>query len=121
MEITDFITTNNNCTASSITSILPFGGSSFSHLNYIFIDELVTANLKIEKNPSICSGKPIIRGTRIGVAQIVELNCLLGWSEEQILNAYPHLTIEQIKAAQSYYFAHSEEIDNYIKLEKEID
>lgn len=75
----------------------------------------------IDKNPYICNNKPIIRGTRITVSQIVEMYDFLEGSVEGILDAYPHLDKEQIQAALDYYYHHVMEIDEYIKLEKEID
>jgi len=51
----------------------------------------------IEINPEICSGKPIIKGTRIPVKIILEL-LANGWSIEDIKEEYD-LTEEQIKDA----------------------
>ena len=43
-------------------------------------------------------GKPVIKGTRISVEFLVEL-LANGWTHEQILKNYPHLTAEDILAA----------------------
>jgi uncharacterized protein (DUF433 family) len=56
---------------------------------------------RISIDPNICFGKPCIRGTRIWVALIIE-NLADGASEEEILEAYPSLTSEDIKAALAY-------------------
>lgn len=57
--------------------------------------------LWIERKPGVLCGKPVIKGTRISVDFILErLGC--GWSEAQILESYPHLTSEHIRAAQLY-------------------
>ena len=52
---------------------------------------------RIEINPKIMLGKPIIKGTRITVQNILEL---LGANEtyDYILEAYPNLTVEDIRA-----------------------
>jgi uncharacterized protein (DUF433 family) len=52
---------------------------------------------RIEINPKIMLGKPIIKGTRITVQNILEL---LGANEtyDNILEAYPNLTVEDIRA-----------------------
>lgn len=52
---------------------------------------------RIEINPKIMVGKPIIKGTRITVQNILEL---LGANEtyDNILEAYPNLTVEDIRA-----------------------
>ena len=52
-------------------------------------------------DPRIMGGKPIIKGTRIPVYFILEL-LSNGWSIEDILKEYPHLTREDILAAIRY-------------------
>jgi uncharacterized protein (DUF433 family) len=56
---------------------------------------------RIEINPEILVGKPIIKGTRISVEFILEL-LASGWSEEEILKNYPQLQKEDILAAIEY-------------------
>ncbi len=55
----------------------------------------------ISSNPDICHGKPCIKGTRIPVYLIVSL-ISEGMSIEEIINDYPSLTAENIKAAIQY-------------------
>ena len=56
---------------------------------------------RIEVNPHICHGKPVIRGTRIMVRNI--LGSLAGGdSISDILENYPELTVEDIEAALAY-------------------
>jgi len=45
--------------------------------------------------------KPKLEGTRLGVGLILE-RLGNGWSVEQLIEAYPHITEEQIQACQSY-------------------
>jgi len=52
----------------------------------------------IELNPQVMTGKPVIKGTRITVERIMEM-VATGDTVEDILEAYPHLTKEQILAA----------------------
>lgn len=52
----------------------------------------------IEINPDICNGRPVIRGTRITVQTILEF-LGAGDSPEQILEANPNLSKEDILAA----------------------
>lgn len=111
---------DNDTWTSGIIPVLPMG-SSFSSRAHVSASEIVSRDVLVDRNSNICSGKPIIRGTRIAVSQIVELYYFLGWGVERILNAYPHLTVDQILAALDYYTYHTKEIDDYIKLEKEID
>jgi uncharacterized protein (DUF433 family) len=56
---------------------------------------------RISQNPKVMVGKPVIRGTRITVELI--LRALGdGWSIEQIVEQYPHLTRDDILAAQAF-------------------
>ena len=52
----------------------------------------------IEINPKIMMGKPVINGTRITVEQVLE-SLSETTSIENVLNAHPHLTEEQVHAA----------------------
>jgi uncharacterized protein (DUF433 family) len=56
---------------------------------------------RIEVNPDVLVGKPVIRGTRIAVEFIIEL---LGedWTEAQVLENYPQLKHDDILAALRY-------------------
>lgn len=52
-------------------------------------------------NPDILGGKPVIAGTRISVQLILE-KMRDGWTINDLLDDYPHLTREQIIAALAY-------------------
>ncbi|MDK2855975.1 MAG: hypothetical protein PWQ86_1188 [Bacillota bacterium] len=56
---------------------------------------------RIVCNPEILGGKPVIKGTRIAVYLILDL-LSEGYSFEDILRLYPHLTTEDIKACIRY-------------------
>ena len=56
---------------------------------------------RIEVNPKILGGKPVIKGTRIPVYLILEL-LSAGYDFKRIITAYPTLTEEDIKAAVNY-------------------
>lgn len=55
----------------------------------------------IEINPKILMGKPVIKGTRISVELILE-KLSAGETESEILQAHPHITKENIKAALAF-------------------
>jgi len=55
----------------------------------------------IERNPEVMLGKPIIKGTRITV-EIVMRKLAGGHTIQQLLQAYPQLNEEQIKAVFEY-------------------
>ena len=56
---------------------------------------------RITSDPSVCHGKPCIRGTRIMISVVLD-NLADGLSLEEILEEYPPLTVEDIRAAISY-------------------
>lgn len=58
---------------------------------------MYTLNERIEINPAVCHGSPVIRGTRILVSQV--LGALSGGDTiEDILSDYPGLSSEDISA-----------------------
>ena len=56
---------------------------------------------RIEINPTIMMGKPVIRGTRITVELILR-KLAEGASEADLLQDYPHITTVDIRAAVAY-------------------
>ena len=56
---------------------------------------------RIEINPEVMLGKPVIRGTRITVELILR-KLSEGASETDLLEAYPRLTRRDIQAALAY-------------------
>lgn len=56
---------------------------------------------RIVMNPRIMAGKPTVKGTRITVEMILrELGD--GMTPEQILEEHPHLSADDIRAAQAF-------------------
>lgn len=56
---------------------------------------------RISINPTVCFGKPCIKGTRIWVSLI--LDCLAsGVSPEEVQKEYPDLTLLDIQACLAY-------------------
>ena len=58
-------------------------------------------NERIITDPAICAGKPVIRGTRIMVRNILGL-VAGGYSVDRIVQTYPELTKEDVSAALEY-------------------
>ena len=56
---------------------------------------------RIDVNPKVMLGKPVIRGTRISVELIVR-KLGEGATEAELVDAYPHLTVDDIRAALAY-------------------
>lgn len=56
---------------------------------------------RIAHDPGIRSGKPVIRGTRIAVSDILEY-LAGGMSQEEILADFPDLAADDIRAALAF-------------------
>ena len=56
---------------------------------------------RIVTDPEILVGQPVIKGTRIAVEFVVDL-LGRGWTNEQILHEYDHLTPQDIQACLAY-------------------
>lgn len=56
---------------------------------------------RIEVNPHVLLGKPVVKGTRLSVEFVIDL-LAQGWSDEEILRNYPHLSREDIHACLAY-------------------
>jgi len=56
---------------------------------------------KIEINPKVMMGKPVIKGTRITVGLILK-KLSEGISKNDLLDAYPNITEDDIQAALAY-------------------
>ena len=56
---------------------------------------------RIEVNPGVMVGKPVIKGTRVPVDSIVRLMAQ-GMTVKEILEDYPQLTKEDVRAALEY-------------------
>lgn len=56
---------------------------------------------RIEIDPRVCGGQPVVKGTRISVATILE-QLETGESWESLLLGYPELAREDIQAALEY-------------------
>ncbi len=55
----------------------------------------------ITSSPVVCGGRPHIAGTRISV-EIIQDHVTAGYTIEQLKHVYPHLSVEQIRAAIKY-------------------
>jgi uncharacterized protein (DUF433 family) len=56
---------------------------------------------RISMDPAVMLGKPVIRGTRVTVEQVLrELGA--GMSVDEVRAAHPRLTVEDIRAAQAF-------------------
>lgn len=56
---------------------------------------------RVAADPRVCAGKPCIRGTRIYIAIILD-GLAEGLTPEQIIDHYPQLTHDDMRAALAY-------------------
>jgi uncharacterized protein (DUF433 family) len=56
---------------------------------------------RIEVNPKILVGKPVVKGTRLAVEFVLGL-LAEGWTHEELLEEYPQLKEEDISAVLHY-------------------
>lgn len=55
----------------------------------------------IKTDPDIAFGKPVVRGTRLAAEFILDLYAG-GWTDQDVLANYPHLTIEDLRAVFAF-------------------
>jgi uncharacterized protein (DUF433 family)/predicted nuclease of predicted toxin-antitoxin system len=73
----------------------------------------------VEINPKICSGSPVIAGTRVRIVDIALEYEYLNRTPDEIINAHPHLKLEQIHDALSYYYGNRDALDKKIREDKQ--
>ena len=56
---------------------------------------------RITIDPQVLVGKPVVKGTRVAVELIVDL-LAAGWTQDQILDSYPTLRAEDVRACLAY-------------------
>ena len=65
----------------------------------------------IGRRSGVRGGAPVIAGTGIRVLDVAIRYEIMGMQPDEIMAALPHLTLPQIHAALSYYYAHKAELD----------
>lgn len=56
---------------------------------------------RIEIDPDVCNGRPVVRGTRIAVQSVLEF-LSAGDSVEEVLEEYPDLTRDDVLACLAF-------------------
>jgi uncharacterized protein (DUF433 family) len=66
---------------------------------------------QITVDPRILVGKPVVKGTRISVEMVIDL-LAAGWTQQQVLDSYPTLRADGIRACLAYAseILHSEKV-----------
>lgn len=69
-----------------------------------------TQTNRIAKTLGVCGGKACIAGHRVRVMDVVLMHEHLKMSADEIVAAYPAITLSDVHAALAYYFDNVEEI-----------
>lgn len=69
----------------------------------------------IHRDPKICAGSPVVRGTRVRVIDVALEYERLGRSADEIVAAHPQLDLAKVHDALSYYFEHKHELDQRLQ------
>jgi uncharacterized protein (DUF433 family) len=65
-------------------------------------------NLHISRNPQICGGEPVIKGTRVTIRTILA-SLAEGARIEEILDDFPTITEQDVRAVIAFAAASAEE------------
>jgi uncharacterized protein (DUF433 family) len=69
---------------------------------------------RIVITPGVCGGRPRVDGHRITVEDIAIWHERMGMSPDEIVSAYPTISLADVHAALAYYYEHRERIDRAI-------
>lgn len=56
---------------------------------------------RIERNPAVLVGKPVVKGTRLSVEFVLD-RLADGWTTEELAGKYPNLSSEDVLACLRY-------------------
>ncbi len=73
----------------------------------------------VERRPGVCGGNPVIVGTRFPVRSVVTSVYRFGMTPEEMVEAWPYLTLAHIHDALSFYHDHRRMIDRAIRENRE--
>ena len=69
----------------------------------------------IESLADKCGGNPCVSGTRIRVWDVYISSEIEGKTPDEVVAAYPQLSLADVHAALAYYWDHKAEIDRQMK------
>ena len=81
--------------------------------------QIKTEHPYVETKAKICSGSPVVSGTRVRIVDIAIEYEYLNRTPDEIINAHPHLKLEQVHDALSYYYENREAMDRKIREDKQ--
>lgn len=69
----------------------------------------------ISSDSRVCGGSPVIIGTRFPVRSVVNYILRHGFTPEELVNRFSHLSLAQIHDALAYYYDNRDEIEKDIE------
>jgi uncharacterized protein (DUF433 family) len=69
----------------------------------------------VDSHPDKCGGKPCVAGTRVRVWDVAHHIERLGYTPDEVICAYPRLSLSDVYGAMAYYWDHREEIERQVK------
>ena len=73
----------------------------------------------VERRPGVCGDEPVIVGTHFPVRSVVTKIYRLGMTPEEMVEAWPYLTLAQVHDALSFYHDHRSMVDRAIRKNQE--
>jgi uncharacterized protein (DUF433 family) len=74
-----------------------------------------TNHAYIERRPGYRGGRAIIGGTNFPVSSVATYVVRQGMLPDELVRAFPHLTLAHVHDALSYYYDHQAKIDDEIR------
>src|SRR5271170_5373017 len=71
--------------------------------------------VRIVSTPGTCGGRPRIDGHRITVEDVAVWHERMGMSPDEIVSAYPSISLSDVHAALAYYYEHRARLDADIR------
>jgi uncharacterized protein (DUF433 family) len=71
--------------------------------------------VRIVSTAGVCGGRPRIDGHRVSVEDVAIWHQRQGMSPDEIVSAFPSLTLSEVHAALAYYYENRERIDADIR------
>lgn len=81
--------------------------------------DVVDIGTLIVSTPGTLGGRPRLAGTRISIRNIVGWHQYNGWTPEEIIEHYSHLTLDKVYAGLAFYYANKEKLDAEFAAEEE--
>ena len=75
----------------------------------------ITEHHHITREEGVCGGAPIVAGTRFSVRSVVTYILKQGWTPEELVQRFDHLTLAQVYDALAYYYDHQQEMESDIQ------